>query len=302
MRDVFIHRTYALLSGLKKRQRDQPKPVYPARTLSHRDTNAYLRLALVAEKPGAVTRPGMTESLILKHVASSPSIPWLRWVAAQKAKTYSGIFPTSSAFLRQFATRYLADIEKSSALAVLDARQQPFLATCTAPLLRAKSMQPYLHAEPWSAALRHKKVLVIHPFDLSIRKQYEKRKLLFEQPVLPTFELLTFRPVVTFAGNTSGFQNWFEALDSMITRIRTLDFDVALVGAGAYGLPLCVAIQEMGKMALHSAGATQMMFGIFGERWAHSPLYRRFINEHWVRPLPEERPRLHKLVENGCYW
>lgn len=301
MRDILIHRTYALLSGLKKRQRDQPKPVYPARTLSQRDTNAYLRLALVAEKPCAVTRPGMTESLILKHVASS-FMPWSRWVVAQKAKTYSGIFPTSSAFLHQFASRYLVDIKKSSALAVLDARKQPFLAACTAPLLRAKSMQPYLHTEPWSAALRHKRVLVIHPFDISIRRQYAKRELLFEQPVLPAFELLTFKPVVTFAGNTSEFQNWFEALDSMIARIRTIDFDVALVGAGAYGLSLCVAIQEMGKVAFHTAGATQMMFGIFGERWANSPLYGQFMNEHWVRPLPEERPRLHKLVENGCYW
>jgi len=26
------------------------------------------------------------------------------------------------------------------------------------------------------------------------------------------------------------------------------------------------------------------------------------MNEHWVRPLPEETPKQNKKVEGGCYW
>lgn len=42
----------------------------------------------------------------------------------------------------------------------------------------------------WTTALKGKKVLVIHPFVDTIKKQYEKRDKLFETSKLPTFESL----------------------------------------------------------------------------------------------------------------
>jgi threonine dehydrogenase-like Zn-dependent dehydrogenase len=37
----------------------------------------------------------------------------------------------------------------------------------------------------------------------------------------------------------------------MIDEIGKIDFDVAILGCGAYGLPLAAAIKGMGKQAIH---------------------------------------------------
>ena len=52
----------------------------------------------------------------------------------------------------------------------------------------------------------------------------------------------------------------------MEERIGKIDFDVALLGCGAYGLPFAASIKRMGKKAVHLGVATQILFGIKGKR------------------------------------
>jgi Cys-tRNA synthase (O-phospho-L-seryl-tRNA:Cys-tRNA synthase) len=81
------------------------------------------------------------------------------------------------------------------------------------------------------------------------------------------------------------------------------DFDVALIGCGAYGMPLAAHAKSMGKVGIQLAGWTQMLFGVYGERWvSQQSEYSRFINEYWIRPNESEKPSESKGVENGCYW
>jgi hypothetical protein len=157
---------------------------------------------------------------------------------------------------------------------------------------------------PFTAALRGKTVLVVHPFTETIRRQYEKRAVLFERPeVLPEFRLRTVKAVQTVAGERDNrFTDWFEALDYMYGEAMRTDFDVALVGCGAYGFPLAARLKQAGKIAIHMGGITQMLFGIKGKRWDLDPESRRLYNEHWVRPDPDEMPRNAQAVEDGCYW
>jgi phytoene dehydrogenase-like protein len=88
----------------------------------------------------------------------------------------------------------------------------------------------------------------------------------------------------------------------MCAQINALDFDVAIIGAGAYGLPLAAHIKRLGKKAIQLGGATQILFGIRGRRWDRMPFFQGLYNEHWVRPLPEETPLNFQSVEDGCYW
>lgn len=166
---------------------------------------------------------------------------------------------------------------------------------------------PFLWKHPWTKYLEGKKVLVVHPFVESIRKQYEtKRELLFDnKEVLPKFkELITVKAVQTIAGNQdSRFKDWFEALQYMKDEIDKQDYDVALIGCGAYGMCLAAHVKRMGKQAVHLAGWTQMLFGVYGNRWKEDqPQYFKFVNEHWIRPSDSERPNGAERVENGCYW
>lgn len=167
-------------------------------------------------------------------------------------------------------------------------------------------------ARPWSAFLEGKKVLVIHPFEKSIRSQYEKhRKDIFSnrpeyRDILPEFELKTIKAVQTLGGTKdSRFKNWFEALDWMKEECRKIDFDVAVIGCGAYGFHLAAEIKRMGKTVIHLGGATQVLFGIRGKRWESPELkeeMEKYMNAHWVRPLEEEKPSNSNEIEGGCYW
>lgn len=166
---------------------------------------------------------------------------------------------------------------------------------------------PFMWQNPWTKYLKGKKVLVVHPFVDSIRYQYEhNRDKLFDNPdVLPEFkELLTVKAVQTISDQQDErFDTWFDALQFMKDEISKLDFDIALIGCGAYGMCLAAHVKRMGKQAVHLAGWTQMLFGVYGERWIKDqPQYAQFINKNWIRPLESEKPKGAEKVEGGCYW
>lgn len=166
---------------------------------------------------------------------------------------------------------------------------------------------PFMWKNPWTKELKGKNVLVVHPFIESINKQYQKRKVLFEnQEVLPEFNnLFCIKAVQSIAGNNKKlpYKNWFEALDDMKREMDKLEYDVAIIGCGAYGMNLAAHAKRKGKVAIHLAGWTQMLFGIYGNRWINDqPEFKKYINEYWVRPEETEIPDGAKTVENGCYW
>lgn len=172
-----------------------------------------------------------------------------------------------------------------------------------AELVRLEALEPYRSLTPWSLALKGKKVLVVHPFEDSIKTQFAKREKLFANPdILPDFELITYKAIQTNAGGTCDYENWFEALDGMFRDIKQLDFEVAIVGCGAYGLPLAAKIKALNKQVIHLAGATQILFGIRGARWDCRPDMQHLFNSDWIRPSEKEKPKHASAVENGCYW
>ena len=89
------------------------------------------------------------------------------------------------------------------------------------PKIQLEMLYPFFVERPWTRILKGKKVLVIHPFDNTIKQQYAKRELLFENPdILPEFELITLKAIQTIAGNKSEFADWFEALAFMERQIE----------------------------------------------------------------------------------
>lgn len=175
-------------------------------------------------------------------------------------------------------------------------------------------LEPYWAKNPWTRALEGKKVVVVHPFAELIEKQYkEKRTFLFKnQDVLPEFELRTVKAVQSLGGDCDQFKNWFEALDWMKNELDKDSYDIALIGCGAYGMPLAAYSKQTGHKAVHLAGALQLLFGIRGKRWDNPNYgiqefgvqnkYKEMFNEYWVYPDDSCKPKSYKNVENGCYW
>ena len=161
---------------------------------------------------------------------------------------------------------------------------------------------------PWTRVLEGKKVLVIHPFVKTIEKQYQKRHLLFKNNLLPDFELITLKAIqgIDTQKATEDYGNWFNALQTMCNEIDKLDFDVALIGAGSFGMFLANHVKQTGKQAVHLGGFLQILFGITGERWEQDEKFMQIKNEHWTRPSEDEcvtnLTNFLKGEKNKAYW
>lgn len=218
----------------------------------------------------------------------------------------AGFFPLNREFLVHFCDQFMGDLSSVDIMGTWDKPNEGFMLNQNCPLaarVPLRSLEPYYHENPWSLWMRGKKILVVHPCEDTIRSQYAKRESLFNNPeILPECTLETVKAVQSIAGAQVPFASWFEAFEHMCKQIQGKDFDLAIIGAGAYGLPLAAFVKSLGKKAIHMGGATQILFGIKGARWDTHDVISTFYNEHWVRPSAEETPPSFKSVENGCYW
>lgn len=223
----------------------------------------------------------------------------------------SGFYPSDEYNLSRFSCEFLEILKDVDVIGVWNTKGEKFVCenylSNNAKLVTLDSITPITYSNPWSENLKGKKVLVIHPFEESIKEQYKKRELLFEnKKILPDFELITMKPVQSLADNKDNltYKTWFEALDAMKKQINEIDFDIAIIGAGAYGIFLAHHCKMIGKQAIHMGGATQILFGIIGKRWEteYKDTVGKLINEHWTRPLDCEKPKGADKVEGGCYW
>lgn len=174
-------------------------------------------------------------------------------------------------------------------------------------LISQRELEPFVYPiHPWTSALEGKKVLVIHPFAATIEEQYIKRKNLFPTiKILPEFQLKTIKAVNTLQGKSEEYDTWFDALQSMYQQAINIDFDIAILGCGAYGFPLSAMLKKAGKQAIHLGGATQALFGIKCKRFDEAADYeylRKYYNEFWTYAKPEEIPIGASKVEGGAYW
>lgn len=291
---------------------------YDQATVEGEAASDLIRKELVAPKPSMISRIGIVElNAVMNHygvlAGRKPSLFNHLGFITGRFHSYgwepttmtsmpinAGFFPATPEALSGFAERMMADIPLIDILGTCH-RQEWFVAEQLKNAVKVPlpDLEPHDHVEPWTALLEGKKVLVVHPYEKTIRSQYEKRALLFkDRRFLPDFDLKTVKAVQTIANTPSPFPSWFHALDHMKEQIDHVDYDIAILGCGAYGLPLAAHIKRQGRKAVHLGGSTQFMFGITGKRWEGHPL----INEHWVRPSADETPALAVKVEGGCYW
>ena len=273
------------------------------RVLDAADGNALAKDALLLGRPWAFGRCGATE---MRTVAEYLAGGGFTEKARQDIQNLSGVFPTDDETLTRFCQLYIDCVHRTDLLALWDVgAERQVIDGCTATrFTQLRALEPYYHDKPWSAALAGRRVLVVHPFKQTILQQYARREQLFPgTDILPEFaSLRVVQAVQGLAGQDTGYPDWFAALDAMEQQMDAEPYDVAIIGAGAYSLPLAVYAKETGHMAVQMSGATQLLFGIKGKRWDSHPVIGRLYNEAWVRPNAAEQPRHKERVEGGSYW
>lgn len=216
----------------------------------------------------------------------------------------AGFFPHDEKLLNRYC-EFMADCySDTDLLGIMNILGEDFVVH---NFLEKAQLTTFLIFDPinWSYVLEGKNVLVVHSMAETIRSQYNNRRsqIYVGSNILPEFNLQTVRAVQTAAGEVDNrFSTWFDALEFMQQEIEKKEFDIALIGAGAYGFPLAVHVKRMGKQAIHVGAPLQLLFGIKGSRWDNNESYKKYFNEAWVRPNKSEIPQNYKNVEGGCYW
>jgi len=307
--------------------------VFPRKNeILNRETNAdksaqLIYTLLMSDKPVMIARFGSTELMcmvnylgvksgkpnLLKYFSGNELDWWWKDTSLNQIEQWSGFFPPTVENVERFCEMMIADSSKVDVLASWLSDEIYFKNELSnATFIQGLFLDPFWSKIPWTLALKNKKVLVIHPFQNTIISQYEKREILFQNSnLLPEFELKTIKAVQSLGGE-SDFSSWFEALEFMKSEITKVDFDICLIGAGAYGFPLAAYVKSLGKKAVHIGGSLQLLFGIKGKRW-ENPLYGigelgeegmyiKLMNENWIFPGDEGKPSNADKVEGACYW
>ena len=277
--------------------------------------------ALRGDKPCMIARYGSTElSAVVNYLGTlnkSHSIVkylkgeidewwWSQGIMNQMVR-WSGFFPATEENLIRYSQLSLSDASELDVLGSWLPNEyyvDSYSPNCTK--VRLRYLEPDYSvtdaSNEWTQVLEGKRVLVIHPFVETIKKQYAKRHVLFNAPnLLPDFQLLTIKAVQSLGGQCE-YASWFDALKHMEDEMDNCDYDIAIIGCGAYGFNLAAHAKRTGHKAIHLGGASQLLFGIIGKRWDEKESYKDIINEHWCRPDESERPATANAVEGGCYW
>ena len=272
--------------------------------------NDRIAASLLQGKPWAIGKMGASELGGLRRFEGrkAPDGQCRSWGSHRVRLTVNaGVYPADDATLSRFCPSYSRSLGDLDLMAVWYHHGERRLVSKFAPratLLSLTALEPFYHERPWSRHLVGKRVLVISPFSETIKSQYGRRTEIWrDKPdVLPAFELETVRCPLSAALVKPVFPDWFSALESMQREMDRRAYDVLIVGAGAWSLPLVSHAKRRGKWAIHLGGATQLLFGIRGGRWDGNAFLQGIYNDAWVRPAPADRPETLKKIENGCYW
>jgi len=173
-------------------------------------------------------------------------------------------------------------------------------ALCPGEAFVAKSINPDVTLIPcdtleilrepnaWLHAVSDKRVLIISPFVEDMKAQFPNlRKVWRDNLSVPVFHPVWYEAIQSRGNSpaTREFDNWFEALGYMKGQIARLDFDIALISCGAYGMPLGSFIfKSLHRTAIYFGGELQLFFGLIGPRWETDKVLRKLLNKHWSTP------------------
>ena len=162
----------------------------------------------------------------------------------------------------------------------------------------------YIKNNPWTLALKGKRLLVISPFANSMKEKVGYREKIYGVELFPECKFTFIKPPQT--QGTEPSEDFSVELKKFTDRIdKNIDtFDIALCSAGGYGNLICNHIYSQGKSAIYVGGVLQMYFGIYGTRWLRErpEVIKLYMNQYWSRPKTEEKPSNHSNIEGCCYW
>ena len=220
----------------------------------------------------------------------------------------AGIYSKDNLDIKTYYSLYNEAIQNSDALATFPTfimeEQKFFTNRYNLNTIHNRALEPhhilYKNIIPWSHHLINKKILIINPFVDSFISQLKNNFEIFpgKKVFLKDQDFVFYKGYNTSAGNHL-HSSWKETFEIMKEEIKNLEFDIALISVGGYGLLLGNYIKELGKSSIYIGGGLQLQFGVMGNRWKDMPMFNE--GQNWIRPSPSELPPNPERVEDNCY-
>jgi len=281
----------------------------------------------VEQKKGfAMGKLGFSEQFLLGYLPFKETKPGNVQLKAYEAllryhcEIQFGVFPTHATFLHEFAQFYTKQVQQIDILGLFQAHQEEKI--IKANYLRAYFI-PYQMTEPdrsipanesncYLPYFEGKKLLFISPFADLLKSRATKNTF---ESVWSTIQKKWFHPsqvcsyeipysYVNSIQTHKKYRNSINLFGEICSNIGRMDFDIALIGAGALGLPLAGYLKGQGKTAISVGGHLQVLFGVRGARWSKDGFWtKNYFNPHWIE-MPEKYHPENKsmLTDNSAYW
>jgi hypothetical protein len=260
--------------------------------------------------PFTAGKIGANEQSLL-HWALKVPIPtpllgrrFVHFSALSYSETNAGLKPRNRESYRSYAALLKQAVASSDLLAVWRLLgEKDLIKACQAsPIYTGLfSLGPFFTHLPWTALLEGKRVFIVSPFLNTIKSQLHKREQIWPgRALLPPMQVEGYSFPYLVSASTS--VSWQEVYTDVVKVMSKTNFEVALFGCGALGLPLAATAKQLGRQGIHLGGLLQLIFGIRGGQFDLDPAYAALITPAWVRPSGDEIPPEAAQIENGMYW
>jgi len=222
----------------------------------------------------------------------------------------SGVFPNSNRIFDKFITYFTQEVlPEMDGLCNWRGKSDDQLAKAFAPKAQALSWESLeiggmTKPSSWIGSLANQRVQVITSLVNTIEAQRKRLDSVWpEQPWMHCLKNVQSIECPQYAHLTPPVdKDWFAALARLCETIDNHEYDVCIIGAGAWSLPLAVHAKKRGKVGIHMGGALQLMFGIKGNRWISGDRINHVLNPSWTYPFKEDTPPSFEGTEDAAYW
>ena len=282
--------------------------------MSLNDSNKFFISLIEKDEPFVISRVSDEVTKVSINFQEKSKITNFIKFKIKIMSTNAGIYCDSMENLILYTKIYNKCLEKSDGLACFKdlyvKEQLYYINKYQLKKLNYQILEPFYccleQIKPWTHYLSKKKILVINPFVASFQKQIQNKFKMFKDTSIflkdqkfvfyKSFQCLKCHP----------HKNWFVTYNTMCNDIQKIDFDIAILGCGGYGLPLCHFIKnKMKKSAIYIGGGLQLLFGVMGKRWENTETWKKIIKENdckFIRPSGDEVFQKQNNIEGGCYW
>lgn len=286
------------------------------------EIRSVLEKALKRKEGALIGRNGTIEleTLLFRLYGSAPNQAYPQHIT-KRLELHAGIWPSDRTSVDKWVFQMLEAIRLSDVLVAgwyepLKVPEETLLnhTNGLAPRIPLRSLEPYYVAPElrWTNLLAGQRVAVVSSFAKTIESQVGKREdiwPLHTESLLP--EIVEWVPIQTgyapslakgIAEWPREVSSWDVAVTHIVKKVLQSKASIALIGCGGLGMLIGSELKKQGVIAIVLGGATQVLFGIKGQRWANHAVISHFWNDAWVYPQVSETPRGASLIEGACYW